>query len=57
MDLHESMTCGVYVIYLKFGSFNGIDPIVPLKKRGKKSHVPDKALNLGAAQCQWSEWT
>jgi hypothetical protein len=26
---HESMTCGVHVIYLKFGSFNGIDPIVP----------------------------
>jgi hypothetical protein len=26
---HESMTCGVYGIYLKFGSFNGIDPIVP----------------------------
>jgi hypothetical protein len=27
---HESMTCGVHGIYLKFGSFNGIDPIVPL---------------------------
>jgi hypothetical protein len=26
---HESMTCGVHGIYLKFGSFNGIDPIVP----------------------------
>jgi hypothetical protein len=26
---HESMTCEVHVIYLKFGSFNGIDPIVP----------------------------
>jgi hypothetical protein len=25
---HESMTCGVYVKYLKFGSFNEIDPIV-----------------------------
>jgi hypothetical protein len=25
---HESMTCGVHGIYLKFGSFNGIDPIV-----------------------------
>jgi hypothetical protein len=24
------MTCGVHGIYLKFGSFNGIDPIVPL---------------------------
>jgi hypothetical protein len=23
------MTCGVNGIYLKFGSFNGIDPIVP----------------------------
>jgi hypothetical protein len=23
------MTCGVHDIYLKFGSFNGIDPIVP----------------------------
>jgi hypothetical protein len=23
------MTCGVHGIYLKFGSFNGIDPIVP----------------------------
>jgi hypothetical protein len=28
---HESMTCGVHDIYLKFGFFNGIDPIVPLK--------------------------
>ena len=26
---HESMTCGVHGIYLKFGSFNGINPIVP----------------------------
>jgi hypothetical protein len=26
---HESMTCGVHGIYLKFGSFNGIDPIIP----------------------------
>jgi hypothetical protein len=29
---HESMTCGVHGIYLKFGSFNGIDPIVPILK-------------------------
>jgi hypothetical protein len=27
---HESMTCGVHGIYLKFGSFNGIYPIVPM---------------------------
>jgi hypothetical protein len=26
---HESITCGIHDIYLKFGSFNGIDPIVP----------------------------
>jgi hypothetical protein len=26
---HESMTCGVHGIYIKFRSFNGIDPIVP----------------------------
>jgi hypothetical protein len=26
---HESMTCVVHGIYLKFGSFNSIDPIVP----------------------------
>jgi hypothetical protein len=26
---HESMTCGVHGIYLKFGSFNVIDLIVP----------------------------
>jgi hypothetical protein len=26
------MTCGVHGIYLKFGSFNGIDPIVPSYK-------------------------
>jgi hypothetical protein len=26
------MTCGVHGIYLKFGSFNGIDPIVPFIK-------------------------
>jgi hypothetical protein len=25
---HESMTCEIHGIYLKFGSFNGIDPIV-----------------------------
>jgi hypothetical protein len=24
---HESMICGVHGIYLKFGTFNGIDPI------------------------------
>jgi hypothetical protein len=24
------MTCGVHGIYLKFRSFNGIDPIVPI---------------------------
>jgi hypothetical protein len=29
---HELMTCGVHGIYLKFGSFNGIDPIVPCFK-------------------------
>jgi hypothetical protein len=28
MGPHESMTCGVHGIYLKFGSFHGIDPIV-----------------------------
>jgi hypothetical protein len=27
---HESMICGVHGIYLKFGSFNDIDPIVPI---------------------------
>jgi hypothetical protein len=26
------MTCEVHGIYLKFGSFNGIDPIVPTIK-------------------------
>jgi hypothetical protein len=29
---HESMTCGVHGIYLKFGSFNSIDPIIPIFK-------------------------
>jgi hypothetical protein len=33
---HESMTCGVHGIYLKFGSFNGIDPIVPKKYKWEK---------------------
>jgi hypothetical protein len=28
-DSHESMTCGVNGIYLSFGSFNGMDPIIP----------------------------
>jgi hypothetical protein len=28
------MTCGVHGIYLKFGSFNGIDPIVPFLYMG-----------------------
>jgi hypothetical protein len=32
---HESMTYGVHGIYLKFGSFNGIDPIVPFLKDKK----------------------
>jgi hypothetical protein len=32
VDPHKSMTCGVHGIYLKFGSFNGIDPIVPFLK-------------------------
>jgi hypothetical protein len=32
---HESMTCGVHGIYLKFGSFNGIDPIVPKTLYGR----------------------
>jgi hypothetical protein len=35
---HESMTYGVHGIYLKFGSFNGIDPIVPF------SYVPKSTL-------------
>jgi hypothetical protein len=30
---HESITCVVHGIYLKFGSFNSIDPIVPKKKK------------------------
>jgi hypothetical protein len=30
VDPLESMTCGVHGIYLKFRSFNGIDPIVTL---------------------------
>jgi hypothetical protein len=34
---HESMTCGVHGIYLKFGSFNGIDPIVPKTKQREKT--------------------
>jgi hypothetical protein len=29
---HESMTCGVNGIYLNFGSFNGMHPIIPLIK-------------------------
>jgi hypothetical protein len=33
---HELITRGVHGIYLKFGSFNGIDPIVPIKKWGCK---------------------
>jgi hypothetical protein len=36
---HESMTCGVHGIYLKFGSFNGIDPIVPLTKYDASSRM------------------
>jgi hypothetical protein len=32
---HESMTCEVHGIYLKFGSFNGIDPIVSFLKDKK----------------------
>jgi hypothetical protein len=38
------MTCGVYGIYLKFGSFNGIDPIVP-KEKGS-SGAPDRAAAM-----------
>jgi hypothetical protein len=36
------MTCGVHVIYLKFGSFNGIDPIVP-------NNNADSILSLGSS--------
>ena len=36
---HESMTCGVHGIYLKFGSFNGIDPIVPFRKHQFNARV------------------
>ncbi|XP_023156148.1 ribonuclease P protein subunit p29 isoform X2 [Zea mays] len=42
------MTCGVHGIYLKFGSFNGIDPIVPLDnyvQRGSRL-VDDQARSL-----------
>jgi hypothetical protein len=37
---HESMTCWVHGIYLKFGSFNGIDPIVPLKNASGHPKTP-----------------
>jgi hypothetical protein len=30
----EGNSCGVHGIYLKFRSFNGIDPIVPTEKHG-----------------------
>jgi hypothetical protein len=41
------MTCGVYDIYLKFGSFNGIDPIVPF------FYVPiDVTLQVGPVQAK-----
>jgi hypothetical protein len=33
------MTCGVHGIYLKFESFNGIDPIVPYRN-GPRAHFP-----------------
>jgi hypothetical protein len=41
---HESMTCGVHGIYLKFGSFNGIDPIVPILKYQVITSIGYKAL-------------
>jgi hypothetical protein len=42
---HESMTCGVHGIYLKFGSFNGIDQIVPFLNRLKsKKYKKQKEL-------------
>jgi hypothetical protein len=41
---HESMTCGVHGIYLKFGSFNGIDPIVPLKTNLKSVKINKEEL-------------
>jgi hypothetical protein len=40
MGPHESMTCRVHGIYLKFGSFNGIDTIVLKKNKGSRERVP-----------------
>jgi hypothetical protein len=42
---HESMTCGVHDIYLKFGSFNDIDPIVPKPKSECSAHQEKKNLD------------
>jgi hypothetical protein len=43
---HESMTCGVHGIYLKFGSFNGIDLIVPYLYVVTKLFLQENNLQL-----------
>jgi hypothetical protein len=51
---HESITCGVYGIYLKFGSFNGIDPIVPKKQRlpiGETKHCWRRGPDVTFEEC------
>jgi hypothetical protein len=42
---HESMTCGVHGIYLKFRSFNGIDPIVPFQKHRQGQALKQEVSN------------
>jgi hypothetical protein len=45
---HESMTCGVHGIYLKFGSFNGINPIVPIQNDTSFSDIRQVLCAEGA---------
>jgi hypothetical protein len=45
---HESMTCGIHGIYLKFGSFNGIDPIVP-NSQGLAADIASAGSHAAAA--------
>jgi hypothetical protein len=43
---HESMTCGDNGIYLNFGPFNSMHPIIPSRKRTRRSNLNFLAPDL-----------
>jgi hypothetical protein len=47
------MTCRVHGIYLKFGSFNDIDPIVPKKNRRSVFFSSKRLLTVAGSAGAW----